>query len=231
MPPENEISNSPLSQEEIKPNTAKSVIDLDKTASKADSVSFKKSKAYTLGSLLLLVVLLALFTSYYLGSQNSKTAPVIEKKSENKDTTQPNVKNVGLNEEVTVNSGVTITLDSAKYDKIYESQKQEQLNLYKNSASQSAYLQSDYFKQSNLILSVNLVNNTKKSVSYNPSSFRLKDSDDVQYVSSGNEGDKTFVSGLNPSEKTKLNLSYIVPSNQKSFKLIYENAIIEFSIK
>jgi hypothetical protein len=59
--------------------------------------------------------------------------------------------------------------------------------------------------------------------------MRLKDSDDNQY-STYYGTDQANIYTLNPGESTKISLSYYVPSDQKNFKLIYENAVISFHI-
>ncbi len=208
------------------------VVDLDKNSQKPKEIKISKTKF--VGFLIIFIVgaLLEIPGFYYLGVQNEKNKSLgqIEKKETRKvETNEPGVETVEINEEVTVKSGITVKLEEAKYDAAYEKQKNESKTYYEKNASQSAYLDSDYFKNSQLNLKVSLENLTKKAVSYSPSSFRLKDSDDVQYVANY-EGDKQ-VYGLNPDEKTKITLLYNVPTSEKKFRLIYENAVIEFSIK
>ena len=208
------------------------VVDLDKNSQKPKEIKISKNKF--VGFLIIFIVgaLLEIPGFYYLGVQNEKNKSLgqIEKKETRKvETNEPGVETVEINEEVTVKSGITVKLEEAKYDAAYEKQKNESKTYYEKNASQSAYLDSDYFKNSQLNLKVSLENLTKKAVSYSPSSFRLKDSDDVQYVANY-EGDKQ-VYGLNPDEKTKITLLYNVPTSEKKFRLIYENAVIEFSIK
>lgn len=208
------------------------VVDLDKNSQKPKEIKFSRGKFIGLTAVFFIVLLLVAFGSYYLGvegEKNSKAGQIEKKETKKVETNEPGVETVEMNEEVTVKSGITIKLEEAKYDATYEKQKNESREYYEKNASQSAYLESDYFKNSQLNLKVSLENLTKKAVSYSPSSFRLKDSDDVQYVANY-EGDKQ-VYGLNPDEKTKITLFYNVPTSEKKFRLIYENAVIEFSVK
>lgn len=195
-------------------------------------IKIPRTKFFIILALVLTWIVLEIPSFYYLGSQNEKnkkTQAQLEKKEQTQEKKEPGVKTVELNEEVTVKSGITLKLEEAKYDQSYEKQKDESKAYYEKNSSQSAYLDSDYFKNSQLNLKVSLSNLTNKAVSYSPSSFRLKDSDDVQYVANY-EGEKQ-VYGLNSEEKTRLNLSYIVPTSEKKFRLIYENAVIEFALK
>lgn len=226
-----EETNLPSSQEK-QTQTSPEALDLDKNGPEKSTVTFSKRKFTTslVGFLILLIVVS--FGSYYLGSSSAKNSDSgqIEKKDTKKvEKTEPGVETVELDEEVTVKSGITLKLEEAKYDETYEKQKNESKAYYEKNASQSAYLQSDYFKTSQLNLKVSLENKTKKAVSYSPSTFRLKDSEDVQYTANY-EGDKQ-VYGLNPDEKTRITLYYNVPTIEKNFRLIYENAVIDFSIK
>lgn len=207
------------------------VVDLDKSTTHPKIVKIPQTKLIIAIFSGVLLFIAGLVFSYNVGQTNGKASnkAVLEKKQPVREKEEPGVVTVGLNEEVTVKSGITLKLEEAAYDKTYEKQKNDSKFFYENNASQSAYLDSDYFKNSNLIIKVALENKTTKAVSYSPSSFRLKDSDDVQYVASF-EGDKQ-VYGLNPEEKTRTSLSYIVPTSEKSFRIIYENAIIEFSLK
>ena len=225
-----EQNNSPI---ENPPSTgAKTqVLDSNEVPPQLKMVKISKTKLIVAILVVVLLFIAGLFLSYNLGQTNGKSSnsAALEKKETPAKKEEPGVQTVGINEEVTVNSGITLKLEEAKYDETYEKQKNESKSFYEKNASQSAYLDSDYFKNSNLIVKVLLNNQTKKAVSYSPSSFRLKDSKDVQYVASF-EGDKQ-VYGLNPDEKTRTSLSYIAPTSEKSFRLIYENAIIEFTLK
>lgn len=223
-----EQNNSPVENSE---EATTSVVDLDKSAKQSKIVKIPQTKLIIAICATILLFIAGLVLAYNTGQTNGKSsnAAALEKKETPKEKEEPGVETVGINEEVTVKSGITLKLEEAKYDEAYEKQKNESKSFYEKNASQSAYLDSDYFKNSNLTLKVLLQNKTKKAVSYSPSSFRLKDSKDVQYVASF-EGEKQ-VYGLNPDEKTRTNLSYIVPTSEKSFRLIYENAIIEFTLR
>lgn len=227
-----EQNNTPAETTSTPTSTVVKTQSLDFDDQSKQARVIKISRTNFIGVVLLLIVLFAagLFLAYSFGQTNGKSSTTaLEKKETPVKKEEPGVQTVGINEEVTVNSGITIKLEEAMYDKAYEQQKNESKSYYEKNASQSAYLESDYFKNSNLIIKVLLDNQTKKAVSYSPSSFRLKDSKDVQYVASF-EGDKQ-VYGLNPDEKTRTSLSYIVPTTEKSFRLIYENAVIEFTLK
>ena len=218
--------------EQSKEESTTEVIDLDKKTQKPKLIAISRGKFIGFIALFLVVLLVVGYGSYSFGVQsekNSKSGQIEKKETKKTETNEPGVETVDINEEVTVKSGITVKLEEAKYDAAYEKQKNESKEYYEKNSSQSAYLESDYFKNSQLNLKVSLENLTKKAVSYSPSSFRLKDSDDVQYVANY-EGDKQ-VYGLNPDEKTKISLSYNVPTSEKKFRLIYENAVIEFSIK
>lgn len=227
--PENEVSPQPISPE-VEKQSEKTIINLEK---KPKEIKISRTKFFIILVLALTLIILEIPSFYYLGVQNEKNknnqAQLEKKEVKKTESREPDVKTVDLGEEVTVKSGITLTLEEAKYDQGYEKQKNESKSYYEKNASQSAYLDSDYFKNSQLNLKVSLNNETTKAVSYSPSSFRLKDSDDVQYVANY-EGDKQ-VYGLNPEEKTRINLNYIVPTSEKKFRLIYENAVFEFAVK
>lgn len=222
-----EESNLPEKTKPEKPE----VVDLDKNSQKPKQLIFSKTKFIVISIALILLILAEIPVFYVLGSNSAKSSNSgqIEKTETKKTQNEPDVKNVGIDEEVVVKSGVTLMLEEAKHNDSYEQQKNESKSYYENNASQSAYLNSDYFKNSQLDLKISLNNTTKEAISYSPSSFRLKDSQDVQYVASY-EGDKQIY-GLNPDEKTRLTLSYIVPTSEKNFQLVYENAVIEFKVK
>lgn len=225
MPEKEEATQQVSTEVEKKPED----INLDK---KPNSITFSKKKFFVIIFAISVIILIGLFLAYILGGLNEKNKnnlAQLEKKENSQEKEEQGVKTAETNEDVTVKSGITLNLEEARYDQTYEKQKKESKIYYEKNASQSAYLDSDYFKNSQLNLKISLNNLTNKAVSYSPSSFRLKDSDDIQYVANY-EGEKQ-VYGLNPAEKTKLNLSYIVPTNEKMFRIIYENAVIEFTLK
>lgn len=208
-----------------------STVDLNPTSKK---IEFSRGKIWLLVSGFLILLFIGSIGGYFAGQQSNKNEPIISQKDTTKETDKENpdedVKIVGIDEEVEVKNGITIKLEEAKIDTAYEQQKKDQKAFYQKNSSQSAYLDSEYFTSSNLILKIVLTNKGKLETSYNPQGFRLKDSKDNQYVTGLDEGEKTTIYGLNPSETTKLSLSYIIPENEKRFELIYENAIIEFSL-
>jgi hypothetical protein len=124
---------------------------------------------------------------------------------------------------------VAITLDSAKIDEDYEKEKESQRDYYEKNASQSAYLDDDYFNQSLLNLKIALRNKTTKKLTYSPTSFRVKDSDNNQYTA-GFQSENKALLDLNPKEVTRITVSYIIPTAEKDFKLVYENAEISFTL-
>lgn len=229
MPEESNLPEKPAAENSEK---EANVVELDKTSQKPKEITISKVKFFSILFVLLLLMVLEIPLFYSLGDANGKNSNsgTVEKKEVKKDETKdPGVTTVGMNEEVTVNSGITIKLEEAKYDETYEKQKNESKEYYEKNSSQSAYLSSDYFKTSQLNLKIALNNKGKIAGSFSPSRFRLKDSDDVQYVANFDADKQVF--GLNPDEKTKITLFYNVPTTEKKFRLIYENAIIEFSLK
>ena len=192
---------------------------------------FKKTKFFTYSVLSLVFALGLVVSSYFVGfdSGKSQNQPVLTKTTKEQIKKTDNVVEATLGDRVKVKSGIEIKLEEAVIDQNYENQKAEQKKYYASYASQSAYLASDYFKQSYLKIKVSLTNTNPTTISYNPGDFRLKDSQDVQYVYSVGENKTLY--NLTPNETTKISLSYYVPSDEKNFKLIFENAVISFVVK
>jgi hypothetical protein len=225
MPQEPAIENSDVVKKEAVVNP---------TNTPPKTITFKKTKFITILMFGILLAFTSIVGAYLLG-QDSAKEKVSVKKEEVKDKKEdiPDLVEVGLGEEVKAKNGIAIELEEAKHDDAYEKQKEETKKYYEKNASQSAYLDSEYLKQSNLVLKVAVKNTTSKEVIYSPSSFRLKDSDDNQYTSGyGMESGTTQATtySLNPGEVTKLSLSYIVPTSEEDFSLIYENVVINFSL-
>ena len=197
------------------------------------SLNFKKTKFITYSLLALLVAVISFIASYMIGYDNGAASnkPTLEVKKDDTKKTEKieDIIEAGLGEEVKVKNGITIKLEQAEIDQSYEKQKQESKDYYEKNTTQSAYLETDYFKNSYLKLRVSLSNGNKVAIAYNLGSFRLKDSEDVQYVYSTGE-DKSLYN-LNPNETTKIALSFYVPSGERSFKLIFDNAVISFKLK
>ncbi len=212
---------------------APKVVDLNKTPKQ---VQITQKKLIVVAIALALLFLITMISAYYIGVQSGTELKVAKEKNgtvatKSAQKKQTNEQTATLGEKVSVESGITIQLTEAKIDEQYEQSKQEQKDYYLKTASHSAYLNSDYFHQSNLLLKITLTNNNKSIITYNPADFRLKDSQDNQYVTPYlGEGQKVNFYSLNPSETTKITTSYIIPDSEKSFKLIYENAVIRFSI-
>lgn len=197
-------------------------------------LTFSKTKFLVFTLLLVLLVLGALVGSYFLGKASVKEE-VVSKEEQNEEIKEeiPDLIEADLGEEVTAKNGIAIKLEQAKHDAVFEKQKEESKSYYEKNSSQSAYLDSDYFKQSSLVLRISVTNTTDKVSPYSPSSFRLKDSKNNQYTSGfGFEGDTSqpATSNLNPGETTKLTITYIVPTAEKNFTLIYENVVIDFTL-
>ncbi len=196
------------------------------------TLSFKKSKFITYTILAGMVALSGIIISYMVGYDSGSAAnkPTVESSKEKteKEEKEEGLIDAELGDEIKVKNGITIKLEEASIDQSYEKQKEEQKKYY-NQATQSAYLESDYFKYSYLKVRVSLNNTNKVTLSYNPGDFRLKDSDDVQYVYS--TGEEKTLYNLTPSETTKISLSYYVPSEEKNFKLIFDNAVVSFKLK
>lgn len=218
--------------EEVEPG--KKEVTLNKTPS---SVTFSRNKFFVSLVLGILFLMAAVSGSYFLGQDSVKDEVVAKKDSadekNSKEEEIPDLITAKLGEEVKAKNGIALELEEAKHDATFEKQKEESKRYYEKNSSQSAYLDQEYFKQSSLALKISVKNTTDKVVYYSPSSFRLKDSRDNQYTSGyGYEGGspQTNSSTLNPDEITKLSVSYIVPTSEKEFRLIYENVVIEFGI-
>ncbi len=229
--PVEEIPNSDTST----PSTeGKKTVELDSSEPQAPkTLTFKKTKFYILLTIGILLALATAGLSYYLGQQSIKDEASLKKEEvKAKKDDIPDVVEVDLGEEATAKNGVAIKLEEAKIDQTYESQKEESKKAVEKNSSNSAYLDSEYYKTSNLLLKVSLRNTKDKDLSYSQADFRLKDSQDNQYTTSGAyEGQATpAVYTLNPGETTKLNQAYIVPTSENSFSLIYQNVVINFSI-
>lgn len=221
---------APISQDQTKTSTL--------SKEKTKTITFSRTKFIVFSVVAFLLLLGSLLGSYFLGQVSMRDSTVV-KKDESKDKTAekeaeiPDLITAKLGDEVKAKNGIAIELEEAKHDQGYEKQKEESRKYYEKNSSQSAYLDSEYFKQSNLILKIAVKNTTDKVAYYSPSSFRLKDSRDNQYTSGyGYEGSapSANTSTLNISETTKLSVSYIVPSAEKEFTLIYENVVIEFNL-
>jgi hypothetical protein len=190
--------------------------------------TFQKTKFVILSVAMLLLFLAALAGSYFLGQDSVGKDVVVKKEDSNKEEKVEDLIEAGLGEEVEAKNGIAIELQEAGHDQAYEKSKEETKKYYEKNASQSAYLDSEYLKQSSLVLKISVKNTSDKVAVYSPSSSK-----DNQYTSGfGYEGDapKVTTSNLNPSETTRLSVSYIVPTAEKNFKLIYENVVIEFSL-
>ncbi|HSX58144.1 MAG TPA: DUF4352 domain-containing protein [Candidatus Saccharimonadales bacterium] len=216
------------------PTESTKTLDLDSTKPEPPkTITFKKTKFFIFLSLGILLALAAIIGSYFLG-QNSVKNDVVAKKDEAvaKKEEIPDVVEVNLGEEGTAKNGIAIKLEEAKIDQVYESQKEESKKVIQRTSTNSAYLDSEYYKTSNLLLKVSLRNTKDKALSYSQADFRLKDSEDNQYTTSGAyEGQSTpTLYTINPGETTKLNQAYIVPTSEKSFKLIYQNVVVDFSL-
>ena len=202
------------------------------------TITFQKTKFIVLVVVGVLVLVLLSVGSYFLGQDSARKEVVAEKAdkpaSETKEKEDiPDLVEAKLGEEVKAKNGIAIALEEAKHDATFEKQKEESKKYYEKNASQSASLDTEYYKQSSLVLKISVTNTTDKVAYYSPSSFRLKDSKDNQYTSGyGYEGGspQTSNSSINPSETTKMTISYIVPTSEKNFTIIYENVVIEFSI-
>jgi len=194
-------------------------------------IQIKKKMFIIVSVIVTLFVILALFGAYTLGKSSGEETTQLEKEAKvSTSSAEPEgLKKAKMGEEVEALGGISVTLESAQIDQIYEEQKKEQRQYYENYATGSAYLQSDYFKQSLLNVKIVLKNKTDKILSYSPTSFRLKDSDNNQYTA-GLDGDKPVIYTLNPKETTKITVSYTVPTDEATFKLIYENVEIRFSL-
>lgn len=217
----------------------KKEVNLDSTKNQPPkTLTFKKTKFITFVCLGVLLAVALIIGAYLLGQDSVQDEVVAAKeaaedKVADKKEDIPDLIEAELGEEVTAKNGIAIELEEAKHDAAYEKQKEEQRKYYERNASQSAYLDSEYFKQSTLVLKISLKNTNDKVAYYSPSSFRLKDSKNNQYTSGyGYEGGSSSASTstLNPSEVTKLSVSYIVPTSEKNYTLVYENVVIEFSI-
>ncbi len=224
--------------EESAPNQSeptKKEVNLDASAKPVPkTLTFKKTKFIILLLISLLLAMAAIIGSYLLGQDSAKDEVVV-KKEEVKDKKEdiPDLVEAELGDEVKAKNGIAVKLEEAKHDAAFEKQKEDNRKYYEKNASQSAYLDQEYLKQSSLVLKISVKNTTDKVIYYSPSSFRLKDSKDNQYTSGyGYEGGTPQSSSfaLNSNETTKLSVSYIVPTSEDDFKLIYENVVIEFSL-
>jgi len=213
--------------------TETKTVELEKPQ-ESKTFTFKKSKFFTYTIILVLIALAGVSAAYFVGYDAGKSGsePSLQKTTKVESKNEEKIENLieaELGDEVKVKNGITIKLEEAVIDQNYENQKEESKKYYENNATQSAYLESDYFKYSYLKVKVSLTNENKVTVTYNPGDFRLKDSEDVQYVYSTGE-EKTLYS-LTPGETTKISLSYYIPSEEDSFKLIFDNALISFKLK
>jgi hypothetical protein len=199
---------------------------------KTDTFTFKKAKVFTYSLIALMIGVVGVGAAYSVGydsGSNANKSTIQSKKETSKETKkEEGVIEAELGESVKVKNGITIKLEEANFDQAYEKEKDEQRKYYEN-ATYSAYLESDYFKTSHLKLKVSLNNTGAVALPYNLGDFRLKDSDDVQYVYSS--GEQKQIYNLNPLETTKITISYYVPSDEDSFELIFDNAVVSFKIK
>lgn len=205
------------------PEENKTVVDIKKNPK---TISLTKKKLIIISGLILLILIGLLLLAYFLGKGLNNEPIKTEKKATQ--SAETDIKKVDLGEEVTVKSGLTLTLEKATIDATYERQKEEQRKFLEKYASKSPELEdSEFLKTSKVNLKLAIRNKTSKTLSYDLAKFRLKDSGNNVY----NPNILEFTAkALLAGELVRENVSFIVPSDEESFKLIYENAIIEFEI-
>lgn len=184
-----------------------------------------KTQLILIGILVTALIVVVGVAAYLWGSG----AITKEKSVESPQVTKSQSKDIG--KEYTANSGVTIVLEEAKLDANFEKKKKELREYLEIIATQSSKPidEPESLKQNRLELKIAFKNKNEITATYNPGRFRLKDSDDRQYETEF-DGDPLAINGVNSGETTKVNIYFTVPSNEKDFKLIYENVTINFSI-
>ena len=172
----------------------------------------------------LLLIVIAGTGGYFLGRNSVTTTPeatqssaVVEPSptpllSPSPTPTPPAT--VGIGDEVKSNSGLTLTVEKVWLDSVFA----------KGKAAST---------QSQINVQVIFANKETIPGSYTASMFRLKDSKNQEYkvfLNASKEYQALSSGAVLSGETTKGGISFVVPKAEKSFRLIYENAVIEFSI-
>ena len=136
-----------------------------------------------------------------------------------------------LNKYLKTNSGVSVALISFGIDEKYEKQKEE----YKKKLEAEATISgrtadtSEIDKNKKLGIRVGFTSEVEGTATYNPARFRLKDGSNNQYNTQFK--DPLRIYSVKQGETTEYDLSYLIPKDEKSFRLIYENVEINISLK
>src|SRR3989338_3163524 len=127
----------------------------------------------------------------------------------------PSPSPASVGDKIKLASGLTLTLDKVWLDSVYA----------KSKAALPDKVQVD--------VQVTFANEESNALSYTPTDFILKDLQDLEYktvLNASKEYKALTLGSLLPGATITGGLSFIVPKNEKNFKLIYEDAEIEFTL-
>lgn len=120
-----------------------------------------------------------------------------------------------VGDEIKLTSGLTLTLDKVWLDATYA----------KSKAALPDKVQVN--------IQVTFANKETNALSYTPTDFLLRDSQDLEYkvvLNASKEYKPLALGSLLPGATITGGVSFIVPKAEKSFRLVYEDAEVEFSL-
>ena len=205
---------------EVPPPQGKKTPNLD--IPQSEGVSLRGLSGLLMGAIILVVISTA--GGYFWGKNsvvqsgvaNSEASPTIQPSPQNRVTPAPSPSGpVAIGDEVELASGLTFVLERAWIDSAYS----------KSKAALPAETQVN--------IEVTFTNDQSQAMSYTPSQFSLRDSENLEYkpASTATKEYKPLVLGsLLPGGSIKGGVSFVVPKEEKTFRLIYEDAEVIFSI-
>src|SRR3990167_2242638 len=184
------------------------------------------SKSSPIGLLLAAIFLVAISGTggYFLGKSQSRAALPLPSPSSSPAASVspspvpsqlPSPSPASVGDKIKLASGLTLTLDKVWLDSVYA----------KSKAALPDKVQVN--------VQVTFANEEANALSYTPTDFMLKDSQELEYkavLNASKEYKVLTLGSLLPGATITGGVSFIVPKDEKNFKLIYENAEIEFTL-
>ena len=215
------LSNLPIGSPELLSNKEQ-IPDLEKL--KEGGANFKSTAGLFLLAIFLVIV--SGTGGYFLGKNSSvqttanlpsETAvwPSLSPQAAMSPTPTPPAEPLAIGDEVKLTSGLTLVLERVWLDSTYA----------KSKTALPTKVQVN--------VEVTFSNKESSAMSYTPSQFLLKDSKNLEYspVNSASSEYKPLTLGsLLPGGSIKGGVSFVVPKEEKIFKLTYEEAEIIFSL-
>ena len=184
------------------------------------------SKLSPIGLFLAAIFLVAISGTggYFLGKSQSRAALPLPSPSSSPAASVspspvpsqlPSPSPASVGDKIKLASGLTLTLDKVWLDSVYA----------KSKAALPDKVQVN--------VQVTFANSEANALSYTPTDFMLKDSQELEYkavLNASKEYKVLTLGSLLPGATITGGVSFIVPKDEKNFKLIYENAEIEFTL-